>query len=118
MQAASDIFLGWMRDTTAGGAEALDFYVRQLRDWKVTVDLESIPPEGLMLYATACGWTLARAHARSGDAVAIASYLGRGDSFDRAVRSFASDYADLNEADHRAFAQAVGEGRLEATQGI
>jgi uncharacterized protein (DUF2252 family) len=118
MQAASDIFLGWMRNTTAVGGEALDFYVRQLRDWKVTVDIESIPPEGLALYAMACGWTLARAHARSGDAVAIASYLGRGDSFDRALRRFASDYADLNEGDHRAFAQAVAEGTLEAAEGI
>jgi uncharacterized protein (DUF2252 family) len=117
MQAASDIFLGWMRDTNAVG-EARDFYVRQLRDWKATVDIESIPPEGLALYATACGWTLARAHARSGDAVAIASYLGRGDSFDRALRRFATDYADLNESDHRAFAQAIAEGRLEATEGI
>ena len=118
MQAASDIFLGWMRDTNAVDGQALDFYVRQLRDWKVTIDLESIPPDGLALYATACGWTLARAHARSGDAVAIASYLGRGDTFDRAVRRFASDYADLNESDHRAFAQGVAEGRLEATSGI
>ncbi len=70
------------------------------------------------LYATACGWTLARAHARSGDAVAIASYPGRGDSFDRALRRFASDYADLNEGDHRAFAEAVAAGKLEATAGI
>ena len=118
MQAASDIFLGWMRDTNAVEGQSVDFYVRQLRDWKVAIDLESIPPEGLALYATACGWTLARAHARSGDAVAIASYLGRGDTFDRAVRRFASDYADLNERDHRAFAPGVAEGRLEATVGI
>jgi uncharacterized protein (DUF2252 family) len=118
MQAASDIFLGWMRDTNTVNGQAVDFYVRQLRDWKVTIDIESIPPEGLALYATACGWTLARAHARSGDAVAIASYLGRGDTFDRAVRRFAFDYADLNERDHRAFVQAVAEGNLEATAGI
>jgi uncharacterized protein (DUF2252 family) len=118
MQAASDIFLGWMRDTNAVDGQSVDFYVRQLRDWKVAIDLESIPPDGLALYATACGWTLARAHARSGDAVAIAAYLGRGDTFDRAVRRFAADYADLSESDHRAFAQGVAEGRLEATPGI
>jgi uncharacterized protein (DUF2252 family) len=118
MQASSDIFLGWVRDTSSADGSAFDFYVRQLRDWKVTVDIESILPRGLTLYARACGWTLARAHARSGDRVAIASYLGRGDRFDHALRRFASDYADLNESDHRAFARAVAAGRLTAIEGI
>ncbi len=118
MQAASDIFLGWTR-----GARELDggqrhFYVRQLRDWKVSLDVETMLPSGLSRYAAACGWTLARAHARSGDRIVIASYLGAGDRFDRAVAEFAAAYADLNEQDHRALEQAVAEGRVSALEGV
>jgi uncharacterized protein (DUF2252 family) len=118
MQASSDIFLGWVHaDGELDGAQR-DFYVRQLRDWKVSIDLETLLPAGLAYYATACGWTLARAHARSGDRIAIAAYLGAGDTFDRAVGEFASAYADLNEQDHRALGQAVAEGTVSALQGV
>jgi uncharacterized protein (DUF2252 family) len=117
IQAASDIFLGW-------GAVEQDlpdapghFYVRQLRDWKASVDVEAILPQGLARYAEACGWTLARAHARSGDRVALAAYLGTGDTFDRAIAAFASAYADVNERDHRALAQAAADGRIAAVDG-
>jgi uncharacterized protein (DUF2252 family) len=97
MQAASDIFLGWIRNkATLDDAAQRDFYVRQLWDWKTSADLETILPRGLELYAQACGWTLARAHARSGDRIAIAAYLGKGDVFDRAVADFAVAYADVN----------------------
>jgi len=116
MQASSDIFLGWVRADADGATR--DFYVRQLRDWKVSLELETILPNGLAYYGAACGWTLARAHARSGDCVAIASYLGTGDNFDRAVAAFASGYADLNERDHAALRQAVTAGRLAATEGV
>jgi uncharacterized protein (DUF2252 family) len=107
LQAASDIFLGWAHSEheLAGGTR--DYYVRQLWDWKLSVDLERISPQGLAAYARACGWTLARAHARSGDRVAIAAYLGAGESFDRAVATFARAYADLNEQDHRRLAAAA-----------
>ena len=91
MQASSDIFLGWIRNEhTLDGVAERDFYVRQLWDWKASVDLELIKPRGLELYAQACGWTLARAHARSGDRIAIAAYLGKTDVFDRAVADFAA----------------------------
>jgi len=92
--------------------------VRQLRDWKTSLDVETVLPSGLTRYAAACGWTLARAHARSGDRIAIASYLGAGDRFDRAVTEFAAAYADLNEQDHRALEQAVTEGRVSALEGV
>jgi Uncharacterized protein conserved in bacteria (DUF2252) len=117
MQAASDIFLGWVRaeDELDGGAR--DYYVRQLRDWKVAVDLETISPRGLLAYGVVCGRTLARAHARSGDRIAIAAYLGRSDRFDCAVAEFAAAYADLNERDHRALVLAVSEGRIAAVTG-
>jgi uncharacterized protein (DUF2252 family) len=101
MQAASDIFLGWVRAEVDGAKR--DYYVRQLRDWKMSPDIDSLQPGGLVGYAKACGWTLARAHARSGDPIAIASYLGSGDVFDRAIAEFASAYADVNERDYRAF---------------
>jgi hypothetical protein len=117
MQASSDIFLGWIHAETDLD-EPRDFYVRQLRDWKASFDVETILPRGLALYARACGWTLARAHARSGDRIAIASYLGGGDPFDRAVAEFAAAYADLNERDHRTLLQAVAEGRIAALEGV
>jgi hypothetical protein len=114
MQAVSDIFLGWHRATRTLDGVPRDFYVRQLRDWKMSVDIETMVPPGMRLYARLCGWTLARAHARSGDRVAIASYLGGGAVFDRALADFAEQYADLNERDYRALQEAVDAGRLEA----
>src|SRR5262249_11951877 len=99
MQASSDIFLGWVRVKSPADGKERDFYVRQLKDWKGSAEVESMVPLGMQIYAELCGWTLARAHARSGDRVAIAAYLGSGDTFDRAVSSFAEAYADQNERD-------------------
>ena len=114
MQAASDIFLGWHRAVrTLDGVER-DFYIRQLRDWKASADIQTMVPGGLAIYARLCGWTLARAHARSGDRVAIAAYLGGGDVFDHALAEFAERYADQNEQDYRQLRQAVDGGRLQA----
>ena len=119
MQAASDIFLGWIRnDNPIDTNEPRDFYARQLWDWKASANLEIIQPRGLELYAQACGWTLARAHARSGDRIAIATYLGKSDVFDRAIATFATAYADLNERDYEALAQAAREGRIEVQEGL
>jgi uncharacterized protein (DUF2252 family) len=117
MQAASDIFLGWQTIKGLDGIER-DYYVRQLHDWKGGVDVENFRPGGAELYARLCGATLARAHARSGDRIAIASYLGRGDTFDRAVADFAAAYADQNERDFETFAYAVRTGRLPVLTGI
>jgi uncharacterized protein (DUF2252 family) len=114
MQAASDIFLGWTK-----GVETDRFYYwRQLRDMKASTDVESMVPEGMAFYAGICAWTLARAHARSGDPVAIASYLGGGDRFDRAMTDFSERYADQNERDYVAFTDAIRSGRLEAIEGV
>ncbi|HEX8959430.1 MAG TPA: DUF2252 domain-containing protein [Solirubrobacterales bacterium] len=112
MQAASDILLGWLPALGFDGRNR-DFYVRQLWDGKRSVDVETLPPEGLALYGRVCGWTLARAHARSGDRIAIASYLGRGDGFDQAVAEFSERYADQNELDYGALADAAKSGRIE-----
>jgi uncharacterized protein (DUF2252 family) len=117
MQAASDIFLGWQTVTGLDGV-ARDYYVRQLHDWKGGVEVENFRPGGAELYARLCGATLARAHARSGDRIAIAAYLGRGDAFDRAVADFAVAYADQNERDFETFAYAVRTGRLPVLTGI
>ena len=118
MQATSDIFLGWLHSKeTLDGAER-DFFVRQLWDWKTSVDLDTILPEGLELYGEVCGFLLARAHARSGDRIAIASYLGKSDSFDRALAEFAVAYADQNERDHAAARQAADEGRIAVREGL
>ena len=117
MQATSDIFLGWIRVLGIDGVER-DFYVRQLRDGKASVPIEVMVPAGLSAYGRLCGWTLARAHARSGDRIAIASYVGRGDVFDRAVLDFSEAYADQNARDHAALAEAVRAGRVKATSGI
>jgi uncharacterized protein (DUF2252 family) len=114
MQAASDIFLGW----TKGYEQDRFYYWRQLRDMKGSIDVESMAPAGMAFYADVCGWTLARAHARSGDPVAIASYLGGGDRFDRAMTDFAERYADQNERDYEAFCEAIRSGRLEAIEGV
>jgi uncharacterized protein (DUF2252 family) len=118
MQATSDIFLGWVHSKeTLDGAER-DFFVRQLWDWKTSVDLDTILPRGLELYGEVCGFLLARAHARSGDRISIASYLGRGDTFDQALAEFAVAYADQNERDHAALRQAADEGRIRAKEGL
>ncbi len=113
MQATSDIFLGWQRTTGPDGITR-DYYVRQLRDWKLSARLETMTPASMTIYARLCGWTLARAHARSGDRMAIAGYLGRSEKFDRALLDFAEAYADLNEQDYARLVQAVADGRLEA----
>jgi uncharacterized protein (DUF2252 family) len=118
MQSASDIFLGWIRATRTLDGVPRDFYVRQLWDWKISVDLEAILPRGLLLYAETCGRTLARAHARSGDRIAIGAYLGKGETFDRAIADFAASYADVNQRDYDAVADAVHTGRLQATEGL
>ena len=114
MQAASDIFLGW----TKAVVEDRFYYWRQLRDMKGSAVVDAFDPKAMSYYASVCGWTLARAHARSGDPVALAAYLGKGDTFDRAMTKFAERYADLNERDYRAFAEAIGSGRLEALTGV
>jgi len=109
MQAASDIFLGWFR-----GREGRDFYWRQLKDMKGSADVASLSPDELVLYAGLCGWALARAHARSGDRVQIASYLGKSERFDRAIADFAEAYADQTERDYAALCAAVKSGRITA----
>ncbi|WP_328333204.1 MULTISPECIES: DUF2252 domain-containing protein [unclassified Streptomyces] len=113
MQAASDIFLGWERVHAPDGRER-DFYVRQLRDWKAIAEPARQVPHTMEAFGEVCGGTLARAHARSGDRIAIAAYLGRGDVFDRAVARFAESYADQNERDHQALLDAVKAGRISA----
>jgi hypothetical protein len=117
MQAASDIFLGWLRVDGFDGIRR-DYYVRQLRDWKGSMEVEAARPAGMLIYARVCGATLARAHARSGDRVAIAAYLGSGSVFDEAVVAFAEAYADQNDRDYAALAAAVQEGRVEARTGL
>ncbi|MEV0411354.1 DUF2252 domain-containing protein [Streptomyces sp. NPDC050448] len=113
MQAASDIFLGWYRAKGIDGRER-DFYVRQLRDWKGSIEPELMEPRGMRTYGDVCATTLARAHARSGDRIAIAAYLGSGDIFDQALVRFAESYADRNERDHQALVDAVTSGRVVA----
>jgi uncharacterized protein (DUF2252 family) len=117
MQAAGDIFLGWCMVRGLDGRDR-DFYVRQLWDWKRSIEIENLGPTGLEIYGEVCGWTLARAHARSGDRVAIAAYLGGGDSFDRAVCRFAESYAEQAERDHAALCEAIASGRLEAVEDV
>jgi uncharacterized protein (DUF2252 family) len=117
MQAASDIFLGWLRVQSPEGGDE-DYYLRQLRDWKLSAEIELMRPHSLEVYARLCGWTLARAHARSGDRIAIAAYLGNSTSFDNAVADFAESYADQNERDHAALAAAVAAGRVQAQSGV
>jgi hypothetical protein len=114
MQAASDILLGWLTNEAGIDGGRRDFYVRQLWDGKGSAQIETMTPDTMALYARLCGAALARAHARSGDRVAIASYLGGGDRFDEAMGDFAEAYADQNERDYAAFAAAVESGRLEA----
>jgi uncharacterized protein (DUF2252 family) len=118
MQAASDIFLGWLQNE--GGVDGVerDFYIRQLWDWKTSADIATMRPESFPMYAHMCGWTLARAHARSGDSIAIGSYLGGGGEFDKALADFAERYADQNERDHQALVAAVESGRVQAVTDV
>jgi uncharacterized protein (DUF2252 family) len=118
MQATSDIFLGWQRVEGGLDGGTRDFYIRQLRDWKLSLDIETMIPRGMRIYGELCGWTLARAHARSGDRIAIASYLGGSDVFDRAITDFAAAYADQNERDHQALVDAVAAGRITAERDV
>jgi uncharacterized protein (DUF2252 family) len=117
MQASSDIFLGWQRAEGLDG-QTRDFYVRQLRDWKFSIDVAALRPRGLRMYGSLCGWALARAHACSGDRIAIASYLGSSDAFDQAIAQFADDYADQNERDYEALVAAIKSGEIAAEQGV
>jgi uncharacterized protein (DUF2252 family) len=117
MQASSDIFLGWDHVVGLDGVQR-DFYIRQLRDWKGSADVDQMIPEGMAAYGRLCGWTLARAHARSGDRIAIAAYLGSSKAFDHAIGSFAETYADQNEKDYHAMLGAIGSGRIVAESGL
>jgi uncharacterized protein (DUF2252 family) len=118
MQASSDIFLGWLHVVSGIDGQARDFYGRQLKDWKGSAEIEQMIPEGLAMYGKLCGWTLARAHARSGDRIAIAAYLGSGSSFDRAILEFSNAYAEQNERDYRALSAAVSSGKIQAQTGL
>ena len=114
MQATSDIFLGWQRTEAGLDSKPHDYYIRQLRDWKYSIAIEALIPRGMRIYGELCGWALARAHARSGDRIAIAAYLGGSDVFDQAITSFAAAYADQNERDHQALVDAVASGQITA----
>jgi hypothetical protein len=117
-QAASDIFLGWVGGVSPIDGQARDFYFRQLRDWKGSADPEAMTPQGLTDYGRVCGSTLATGHARSGDRIAIAAYLGKSVAFDRALATFAERYADQNERDYERLQAAVDEGRVTAKIGL
>jgi uncharacterized protein (DUF2252 family) len=117
MQAASDIFLGWERHRGPDGLQR-DFYVRQLRDMKGSAEIDRMDVGGTSTYGELCGWTLARAHARSGDPIAISTYLGSDDVFPKAIADYAELYADQNERDHRAFLEGIRDGRLVAEGGL
>jgi uncharacterized protein (DUF2252 family) len=117
MQAASDIFLGWERNTGVDG-EPRDYYMRQLWDWKFSAVIESMSPQILDIYGQICGWTLARAHARSGDRIAIGSYLGKTGRFDEAIARFAAAYAGQNDLDHAALVNGIASGRIPARSGV
>jgi uncharacterized protein (DUF2252 family) len=117
MQAASDIFLGWQR-TTVSGFGRTDYYLRQLRDWKYSAPIERMGPGEMADYGELCGWTLARAHARTGDRFAIAAYLGGSGKFEQAVADFGVSYADQTERDHAALADAAASGLVEARTGV
>jgi uncharacterized protein (DUF2252 family) len=118
MQAASDIFLGWLHVDSGIDDQPRDFYVRQLKDWKGSAEIEQMVPKELAVYGRLCAWTLARAHARSGDGIAIAAYLGSGRSFDRAIVAFSRAYAEQNERDYEALEKAVASGRIKAQTGL
>ena len=118
MQASSDIFLGWLRVDRAPDGKKRDFYVRQLKDWKGSAETGEMVASGMATYGRLCGWTLARAHARTGDPIAIGAYLGKGSSFDRAILGFAIAYSQQTEDDYRALAAAVDSGRIAAQTGL
>jgi uncharacterized protein (DUF2252 family) len=118
MQASSDIFLGWLHVESGIDGQPRDFYGRQLKDWKGSAETEQMVPQGMAAYGKLCGWTLARAHARSGDRIAIASYLGNSDSFDRAILQFSEAYAEQNARDYKKLAKAVKSGRITAETGL
>jgi uncharacterized protein (DUF2252 family) len=118
MQAVSDVLLGWFHIESGFDGRPRDFYVRQLKDWKGSAEIEEMVPQGLAMYGELCGWTLARAHARSGDPIAIAAYLGGGSSFDHAILDFSTAYAEQNERDYRELTAAVDAGRLVAQTGL
>jgi hypothetical protein len=117
MQTVGDIFLGYVRAPGIDGTTR-DFYVRQLRDWKGSIEVEAMRPEGLLAYGRLCGWTLSRAHARSGDRIAMAAYLGGSGAFDVAVADFSQAYADQNERDHGSLVTAIASGRIVAESGV
>jgi hypothetical protein len=117
MQAAGDIFLGWLQGPGLDGVER-HFYVRQLWDGKGSAEIEEQSPTAMEGYAKLCGWALARAHARSGDRGAIAAYLGKSESFERAMAEFATAYADQNEVDYRRLLQAEDAGEIAVTRGV
>ena len=117
MQAESDIFLGWTHVTGPDGVDR-DYYVRQLKDWKFSFPVEQMIPSGMAVYAQMCGWALARAHARSGDRIALAAYLGGTGKFDQAIADFAEKYADQNDRDYAALQAAVKDGRVQTTTDI
>ena len=118
MQATSDIFLGWLHVESGLDGHERDFYGRQLKDWKGSAETEQMLPSGMSAYGRLCGWTLARAHARSGDRIAIASYLGKGPTFDRAILEFSRAYAEQNELDYKALEAAVKSGKITAETGL
>ncbi len=118
MQASSDIFLGWLHVDAGLDGQPRDFYVRQLRDWKGSAEIDQMVPKGLALYGKLCGWTLARAHARSGDRIAIGAYLGGGSSFDNAILQFSHAYAEQNDRDYRRLTAAVNSGEITAETGL
>jgi uncharacterized protein (DUF2252 family) len=118
MQATTDIFIGWNRNPSELDGRQRDYYVRQLKDWKGSFDIEAAVPAGAVAYGKACAWTLARAHARSGDRIAMASYLGKSRTFDQALADFAEVYADQNERDYEALRDAVDAGRIKAETGL
>jgi uncharacterized protein (DUF2252 family) len=118
MQASSDIFLGWLHVEAGTDDRARDFYARQLRDWKGSAEIEQMSAKGMASYGRLCAWTLARAHARSGDRIAIAAYLGKGKHFDRAMVGFSRDYAEQNDRDYRALAAAAKSGRIAVKSGV
>jgi uncharacterized protein (DUF2252 family) len=118
MQASSDILLGWLHVDSGIDGQARDFYGRQLKDWKGSAEVEQMVPKGMATYGKLCGWTLARAHARSGDRIAIAAYLGGGSSFDRAVLRFSNAYAEQNQRDYQELTAAVASRRIVARPGL
>jgi len=118
MQATSDIFLGWLRQNNGLDGKPHDYYGRQLKDWKGSAEVEQMVPKGMMLYGDLCGRTLARAHARSGDRIGIAAYLGSGPSFDKAILEFSNAYAEQNERDYHTLLAAVASGQIEVRSGL